>query len=608
MALSLRRKQTDAVSKLLNLNKSVVSGGTPDEEVFKILILDGFCRDVLSPLIRANELRKHGITLYFIIDKERQRIPDVPAIYFVQPTSSNVDRIIRDASMGIYESFHLNFSSSLSHSCLENLAMGTLKGDCAQRITKVYDQYLNFVSLEHGMFSLAQPQTYVQLNDPKAQDKDVEGVVDSIVNGLFCVLVTLGIVPWIRCPKGGPAEMVATRLDACLRNHLASRSNLFTEPGQLGSSFQRPLLCIFDRNFELTAAVQHVWTYRSMVHDVLGMKLNKVVHAGKSYELDESDPFWKENSSVPFPRVAEEVQEQLSKYKQEVDAVNRRSGSKNEIAIDEQEVLGSTKHLMSAVNSLPELTERKRIIDKHTNLAFALLDNIKARSLDSHYNLEDDMLTRGTVDRSALVNILKGKGSKEDKLRTAIVYLLSVDANSMADVEAVETALKDADADLASFLYIKKVKSLNMTLPNATAGTKSNLADWAGKLYGQSRSAVTTVKNFWSGGRQVALSKTVEALMEAKPGPDIDSYLLFDPRSPQAISASRGLVQGPFKEVIVFMIGGGNYNEYSSLQELTRRQPPYKTIIYGSTEILTGKEFADQLASLGRKMGVEGDL
>jgi hypothetical protein len=61
----------DAVVKMLNLNKSVASGGTADEEVYKVLVLDQFCRDILSPLIRVNDLRKHGITLYFTIDKER---------------------------------------------------------------------------------------------------------------------------------------------------------------------------------------------------------------------------------------------------------------------------------------------------------------------------------------------------------------------------------------------------------------------------------------------------------------------------------------------------------------------------------------------------------
>ena len=125
----------------------------------------------------------------------------------------------------------------------------------------------------------------------------------------------------IRCPKGGPAEMVASLLDSKLRDHLTVRNNLFTEAGHLGSSFQRPLLCIFDRNFELAAGVQHVWSYRSMVH----MKLNRVVQSGKAYELDDIDSFWVSNSSAPFPKIAELVEAQLNKYKQDVDAVNRRA-------------------------------------------------------------------------------------------------------------------------------------------------------------------------------------------------------------------------------------------------------------------------------------------
>lgn len=606
MALSLRQKQTDAVVKMLNFNHTVVSGGTADEEVYKVLILDRFCRDILSPLIRVNDLRKHGITLYFTIDKERQTIPDVPAIYFVQPTASNVERIIKDSSRGIYKSFYLNFSSSVPRPLLEDLAAGALKVDCIQHISKVYDQYLEFVTLEHGMFSFAQPLTYVQLNDPQAQDKDVEAAVEGIVNGLFCVLVTLGVVPVIRCPKSGPAEMVALQLDARLRDHLAARNNLFAEAGHLGSSFQRPVLCIFDRNFELTAAVQHVWSYRPVVHDVLGLKLNRVVQGGKSFELDDSDSFWVANSSAPFPKIAEMVEAQLNKYKQDVDAVNRRTGSKGEMDFDDRELLGNTEHLMSAVNSLPELTERKKMIDKHTNIATALLQEIKARSLDGYYNIEDDMLGRGSVDRNALLTVLKGKGTKEDKLRTAIVYLLAVEATPAAEVEAVEGALREADIELSSFLYVKKIKSLNSTLAAATAGSRSNLVDWAEKLYGQSLSAVTAgVKNLLSGGRQLAVTRAVETLLEARPGPETESYLVFDPRSPK--TSSRGHVQGPFKEAIVFMIGGGNYNEYLSLQELAQRQPPVKNIIYGTTEVLTGREFVEQLEVLGRKMGLGGN-
>ncbi|KAH7429259.1 hypothetical protein KP509_09G038700 [Ceratopteris richardii] len=455
------------------------------------------------------------------------------------------------------------------------------------------------------MFSLGQPLTYVQLNDPHAEDKDVEMTVESIVNGLFCVIVTLGVVPIICCPKGGPAEMVASQLDSRLRSHLNERNNLFMEAGHLGSSFQRPVLCIFDRNFELTAALQHVWSYRPMVHDILGMKLNRVVQGGKPYELDDSDPFWVANSSAPFPKVAEVVELELKKYKQDIEAVNRKTGAKGEMSFDEQELLGNTKHLMNAVNSLPELTERKKMIDKHTNLATALLGEIKSRSLDGFYNIEDDMLGRGSVDKNALLSVLKGKGTKEDKLRTAIVYLLAVETTPATEVEAIEGALREADIGLSSFLYVKKMKSLNSTFAAATAGNRNNLVDWAEKLYGQSLSAVTAgVKSLLSGGRQLAVTRAVEALLEARAGPETEAYLTFDPRVPK--SSSKVHIQGSFKEAIVFMIGGGNYNEFLSLQELGQRLQPARNIMYGTTEVLSGKEFVEQLSTLGTKMGLGG--
>lgn len=41
-------------------------------------------QDILAPLLHVNELRRHGVTLHMLLDAERQPIPDVPAVYFVQ--------------------------------------------------------------------------------------------------------------------------------------------------------------------------------------------------------------------------------------------------------------------------------------------------------------------------------------------------------------------------------------------------------------------------------------------------------------------------------------------------------------------------------------------
>ncbi|GJY04502.1 sec1 family transport protein SLY1-like protein [Tanacetum coccineum] len=84
---------------MLNLNQPINASGTANEEVYKILIFDKFCQDILSPLIHVKDLRKHGVTLYFLIDKNRKPVADVPAVYFVKPTPHNIQRIVSDASI-----------------------------------------------------------------------------------------------------------------------------------------------------------------------------------------------------------------------------------------------------------------------------------------------------------------------------------------------------------------------------------------------------------------------------------------------------------------------------------------------------------------------------
>lgn len=611
--IALSASDPDVVLRMLHLNQQQLPNGGEgrgEDDAYKILVMDPPCVSVLSPVLKLGDLRQHGVTLTLSIERSRQAVPDAPAVYFVRPTPGNVDRIAADAAAGLYGSFHVNFSTSVPRPLLERLATACAAAPpaCAGRVARVADQYIDFVCLEDGLFSLAQPRAYVALNDPAAADADITALVDAVALGLFCVVATLGVVPVIRCARGGPAEMVAGALDARLRDHLLAKPNLFTEAASAAvTSFQRPVLCLFDRNFELSVGVQHDWSYRPLVHDVLGLKQNKLKLPAEKYELDDSDKFWVANSWSPFPKVAEEIEAQLAKYKQDVDEVNQRTGGgKVGVEFDGTDLIGNTKHLMNAVNSLPELTERKKMIDKHTNIATSLLGHIKERSLDVYCDCENDMLVNGTVDRNTLLSLLRGKGTKEDKLRLAVTYLLSFETPPSSELEQVEAALRESEVDMCAFQYVKRIKALNTQFAAASGtATKSNIVDWAEKLYGQSISAVTTgVKNLLSDGRQLALTRTVEALMEGKPSPEVDDYLMFDPRAPR--SGTGGQFKGPFGEAVVFMIGGGNYIEYKSLMELGQHSQPSKHVIYGATEILSGAEFIHQLAELGQKAGLGG--
>ena len=93
----------------------------------------------------------------------------------------------------------------------------------------------------------------------------------------------------------------------------------------------------------------------------------------------------------------------------------------------------STKGLKSALTALPELTEKKKNIDKHTNIATALLQVIKERKLDHFYNLEEELIAGKSNVQSVLEQLKGAEGSPEDKLRLALVWLLLGSASSSSN-------------------------------------------------------------------------------------------------------------------------------------------------------------------------------
>ena len=637
MVLSLRPRQRHAVIELLNLtknsNKSSIAasfGANADADAdeannYKLLILDAFTHDVIAPLVTVKDLRDHGVTLHLRLRQEREQIPDVPAVYFVSPTPENVKAISGDFANSLYDAYHLNFASALPASALEELATSAVRGGVDGRVKCVRDQYLGYVSLEDDLFDLAIEDGYRLLHDPRVAEKDVERLIANVTTGLFSACVTLGQVPVIRSQRGGAAEMVAKELESRIRDALAQRDNPF-EGGLRaqygGSSVQRPLLCLFDRNFDLTAMLQHAWTYQPLVHDVLRMRLNRVnvdadaptgVTTGakpKSYTLEHSDPFWAENASAQFPKVAEEVEAELAKYKEAIKRVNAQAA----MADGDADALGnSTAKLADAVQSLPELQEKKRVIDKHTNIATALLGSIKQRGLDEYYAIEEDLLV-GKGDKPSVMSLLQatGRGSAEDKVRLAIVYTLSAtEGISPQDAEEIEGALRASGANTSALAYVKRMMSLNASLKNMSGGgdaghrrsnsSQGNILEWADKLYGQSINTITKgVKNLLSGERVLPIAVAFDALMANQPGPETADYAYLGPKAPHGKPVGPREGDPAFHDGIVFVIGGGNYLEYRSLVELkSRERANVRSVVYGSTSLCHSETFLSTLASLG---------
>ncbi|KAM9777764.1 sec1 family domain-containing protein 1 [Neosynchiropus ocellatus] len=631
MAASVREKQTAALKKMLNFNSPPLKNSTA-EPVWKVLIYDRFGQDVISPLLSVKELRDMGITLHLLLHSDRDPIPDVPAIYFVMPTEENIDRICQDLRNQLYESYYLNFISAISRSKLEDIASAALAANAVNQVTKVYDQYLNFITLEDDMFILCHQNkeliSYHAINRGDLQDTDMDMMMDTIVDSLFCFFVTLGAVPIIRCPRGNAAEMVAVKLDKKLRENLRdARNSLFTGDNMAAGpfSFQRPLFVLADRNVDMATPLHHTWTYQALIHDVLEFHLNRVVmeegagadpppagarpkkKSRKTYDLTGADKFWQKHKGSPFPEVAESVQEELDSYRAQEDEVKRLKSIMGLEGEDEGAISmlsDNTAKLTSAVSSLPELLEKKRLIDLHTNVATAVLDHIKSRKLDVYFEYEEKLMSKSALDKSLLDIITDpDAGTPEDKMRLFLIfYITSVQPPSESDLEQYRAALLDAGCDLSPLNYIKQWKAFTKM-----AATPANYGNSGVKPMGLfsrvmnsgSQLVMEGVKNLVLKQHNLPVTRILDNLMEMKSNPETDDFRYFDPKMLRGSESSIPRNKNPFQEAIVFVVGGGNYIEYQNLVDFAKSKQ--KRVIYGCSELFNASQFIKQLSLLGQK-------
>ncbi|KAK0180867.1 hypothetical protein PV327_003204 [Microctonus hyperodae] len=626
--ISLRDKQIHALKQMLNLNQPDVKTNTA-VPTWKILIYDRVGQDIISPLISIKELRDLGITLHMQLHSDRDMIPEVPAIYFCAPSQENLDRIGHDLNNGLYDIYHLNFISPISRQKMEDLASAALLAGAVANIHKVFDQYLNFITLEDDMFVLRHQNSdiisYHAINKGDMKDTEMESIMDIIVDSLFSVFVTLGTVPIIRCPRGNAAEMVARKLDKKLRENVwDSRNSLFQGEAVSGHfTFQRPLFIVLDRSVDMATPLHHTWTYQALAHDVLELALNRLVveeNIGRSpaggaraktraCELNNTDRFWSQHKGSPFPQVAEAIQEELEQYRACEDEVKKLKSS---MGIDDDSdaacsmVSNNTARLTNAVNSLPQLLEMKRLIDMHTTIATGILNSIKSRRLDTFFEIEEKIMSKQTLDRSIL-DIINDpdSGTPEDKIRLFIIYYL---CTNMSDVEfnKHEAALANAGCDLNPLLYIKRWRGYTKisSLQNSYEGGGTKTVSMFSKLMNQGSSFVMEgVKNLVVKRHNLPVTKIVDELIEMRQSSSTDDYYYLDPKQLKQVE------QVPknrttFQDVIVFIVGGGNYIEYQNLNDYVKQKTgsnANKRIVYGSTTLINAKQFLKQLSLLGQE-------
>eukprot|EP00929_Paragymnodinium_shiwhaense_P037017 TRINITY_DN19798_c0_g1_i2.p1 TRINITY_DN19798_c0_g1~~TRINITY_DN19798_c0_g1_i2.p1 ORF type:complete len:639 (-),score=113.12 TRINITY_DN19798_c0_g1_i2:148-2064(-) len=626
--------QRAAIRKMLSIGADGGGNAAQSEAMWKVLVYDKYCQEIVAPLLKIGALRKQNVTLNQMIGTERSPVPDVPAVYFVEPTEQNIKRICEDLGKGLYESCYINFASSVPRSLLEELARGAMQANAAQKVIGVFDRYVSFVSLSASLFSLNLPGAYETIYSPLA-DQIVPQYIERIVDGLLSVLITMKSLPIIRCPTNGAAEMVGRRLDERIRELLnrggSAAAELFTGGGpgarpDAAAASGRPLLCILDRDVDLVTMLGHTWQYQAMCHDVLGMRLNQLnvaVDEGgapgappkpKVYSLDDSDAFWTAHAGDPFPVAAGAVHESLESF-------NKKRAEMTKAGEGEDPDAALAPGLAAAINALPEMTEKKRSIDMHINIASALVAEIRARELDRYYEMEDQFASQSlSTSISALEAIIADpqKGTLVDKTRALMVLYLSKPSISEAQLTGLLDALKSAGGDASGFAHLKnlaQMRSMMMPAPGATTGGGaggaasllggglSSFGSIADKMRahgeGLLAAGMSNIKNIVTSKKELMICKIMDELVDHKTGGVTENYLYLDPKAaPVAYGAEPTRIRAPFRRAMAFVVGGGNYVELQSLAEWA--QASNRHISYGSTDIVSPSQFVDELGNLGQ--------
>ncbi|KAF0268528.1 hypothetical protein FOG48_02487 [Hanseniaspora uvarum] len=446
-ATTLKDHQIAAIKKMLLFNTAASKTAGDDQEInWKILIMDKTSTGIISSVLRVKDLLKVGVTCHTtLFSPQRQAIPDIPAVYFIEPSRKNLEKIIQDLKNDFYDEYYLNFTSNISRVNLEYLAEEAVKIGKFDRIKQVYDQYLNFVVSDPNVFEIEMEKIWSEFNLNNAiTEEEINAKCQEIASRLYNVIITMNSsinsIPILRIQPGGPAEIVGKKLNNLLNEYIIN-SKQFLEGNTTENSvadLDRPVLVLVDRNVDFTSVLSHSLYYECLVSEVFKLNRNTItLPSGQKIDLDSNDFFWENNNQLPFPEVVENAELELNNYKKETEEITSKTGVnitnlQNLNVGKDGDIQQDTDLIQKAMDKLPELTAKKQFIDNHFKILSELIKELGNLHLDKFYELEQEDIYN-IKNRNEFIEILKDPeaGTVSDKIRTYLYIFLKTNMNQL---------------------------------------------------------------------------------------------------------------------------------------------------------------------------------
>ncbi|CAF2042724.1 protein transport Sec1b isoform X1 [Brassica napus] len=399
--------------------------GTP----MKVLVLDNFTLKIISSAAKMSEISQQGVSLVELITRRRQPMTSFDAIFFIQPTESNVNAFLSDMTgkSPLYKKAFVFFSSPVSRS-LVTLIRKDMRA--MKRISALKEMNLEYISMDIQGFVTNNENALEDLYSDEENHQRADECLNVVAKRIATVLASLKEYPFVRY-RGAKAldastmttyrELIPTKLAAGVWNCLARYKQTIEDFPQTETCE----LLILDRSIDQIAPLIHEWTYDAMCHDLLKMEGNKYTYEVPSNSggdpemreviLDEEDPIWVELRDVHIADASERLHEKMTNFVSKNKAAQLKHSSKDSGDI-------STKDLKKVVNALPQYSEQIDKLSLHVEIARTINRTIMEQGLRELGKLEQDLVF-GDAGRKDVIKFLSTNNviNQESKLRLMMI-------------------------------------------------------------------------------------------------------------------------------------------------------------------------------------------